>query len=111
MKILVFDDVLCRRQGEYTVPGLLIRFYEHADDAVAVVQREHPELVLMDYSMEEHRSGEEAVRALRAAFPRRTLSIVAISSDAASNDRMLDAGADDVVPKSHLRGYLSRLAK
>ncbi len=113
MKVIVFDDVLVRRAHEYEVPDLELKFYAHADEAVAVVQSERPDVVLMDYAMQARTSGEEAIRALRAAFPRGNggAKIVAISSDERSNERMLDAGADDAVPKSHVKGYLSRLAK
>jgi len=48
----------------------------------------------------------------RKAFPRGGgYKIVAISSDERSNERMLAAGADDAVPKTHVKGYLSRLSK
>lgn len=106
MRVVVFDDVLHGLQTAYAGMDAELRFYEHADDAVDVVQSERPDLVLMDYSMEEHRTGEEAISALRARWPRGRLRIVAISSDVLSNERMLAAGADDAVPKSHLRGYL-----
>ena len=112
MKVVVFDDVLIRRAREYEVPNVNLRFFAHADDAVAVVGRERPDVVLMDYAMDAHASGEDAIRALRAAFPRGAgARIVAISSDEHSNERMLAAGADDAVPKSHVKGYLSRLSK
>jgi CheY-like chemotaxis protein len=112
MKVLIFDDLLCRRPDEYTVPNLDVKLYPHADDAVAVVTRERPDVVLMDYAMDANASGEDAVRSLRAAFPRgRGAKIVAISSDERSNERMLAAGADDALPKTHVRGYLSRLAR
>lgn len=106
MRVVIFDDVLFGLQTEYAELEAELRFYEHADDAAEVVQRERPDLVLMDYAMEEHRTGEEAIAALRARWPQGRLRIVAISSDALSNERMLAAGADDAVPKSHLRGYL-----
>jgi CheY-like chemotaxis protein len=111
LKVIVFDDVLCRRAGEYEVPDLELQFYAHADDAVAVVTRERPDVVLMDYSMQAHASGEDAIVALRAAFPRGGAKIVAISSDERSNERMLAAGADDALPKTHVKGYLSRLSR
>lgn len=109
MKVIVFDDVLCTRAGDYAVADLAIAFHPHADDAVAIVAAERPDVVLMDYSMAEHQSGEEAVRALRAGHGR-DLRIVAISSDERSNERMLAAGADDALPKTHVKAYLSRLA-
>ena len=111
MKVIVFDDVLVRRAREYEVPNLELTFFAHADDAVEVVGRERPDVVLMDYAMDSHASGEDAIRALRAAYPRGGAKIVAISSDERSNERMLAAGADDAVPKSHVKGYLSRLSK
>ena len=111
MKVIVFDDVLVRRAREYELPSLDLKFFAHADDAVEVVGRERPDVVLMDYAMDSHASGEDAIRALRAAYPRGGAKIVAISSDERSNERMLAAGADDAVPKSHVKGYLSRLSK
>jgi CheY-like chemotaxis protein len=109
LKVIVFDDVLYRKRREYEVPSLDVQFYAHADDAVAVVGRERPDLILMDYAMQARASGEDAVRALRGAFPR--VRIVAISSDEHSNERMLAAGADDALPKTHVKGYLSRLGR
>jgi CheY-like chemotaxis protein len=112
MKVIVFDDVLVRRAREYEVPSLELKFFAHADDAVAIVGREKPDVVLMDYAMDDHASGEDAIVALRAAFPRGAgAKIVAISSDERSNERMLAVGADDAIPKTHVKGYLSRLAK
>jgi CheY-like chemotaxis protein len=112
LKVIVFDDVLCRRAAEYEVPDLDVQFHAHADDAVAVVMRERPDVVLMDYSMQARASGEDAIRALRAPFPTRDgVKIVAISSHERSNQRMLAAGADDALPKTHVKGYLSRLAR
>ncbi len=111
MKVIIFDDLLCRRAADYHVPELDLVFHPHADDAVAVVMREEPDLVLMDYAMQAEASGEEAIRALRSALPRGKTKIVAISSDERSNARMLAAGADDALPKTHVRGYLSRLAR
>src|SRR3954471_16165981 len=104
MRVLVFDDVLFTRQDDYAGMEVDLRFFEHADDAVTVVAAERPDLVLMDYAMEEHLTGEEAIAELRNHWPRGQLVIVGISSDAPSNERMVAAGADDAVPKTHLRG-------
>ena len=112
MRVVVFDDVLVRRADEYEVPNLDVKFFAHADDAVDVVGREKPDVVLMDYAMDGHSSGEDAIRALHKTFPRGGgYKIVAISSNERSNERMLAAGADDAVPKTHVKGYLSRLSK
>ena len=111
MRVIVFDDILFHRQAEFTEVDLDLRFYEHADNAVVVVAAERPDLVLMDYAMDAHASGEDAVRALRTRWPRGALTIVGISSDSSSNRRMVAMGADDAVPKSHLRGYLRALRR
>src|SRR5262245_40887089 len=111
MRVVVFDDVLFARQQEYASTDCELLFYEHADEAVRVVAGAEPDAVLMDYAMEEHLTGEEAISALRERWPRGRLHIVAISSDALSNDRMVAAGADDAVLKSHLRGYLKLMLR
>ena len=59
-----------------------------------------PDVVLMDYAMEEHLTGEEAIAALRERWPRGALRIVGISSDVLSNERLVAAGADDAVPRA-----------
>lgn len=109
MKVVIFDDLLFRSQARYSVPGLEIVFYEHADEVIEVAAREVPDLVCMDFSMEAARSGEEAVQLLRADPRFAALRIVAISADREHNQRLLRAGASDSVPKTHLRGYLRRL--
>lgn len=111
MRVVIFDDELSERQAAYRIAGIRLAFFPHADDAVAVTLRERPDVVLMDFTMHANRSGAEAIAALRAlqepATPR--LLLVAISNDEAANARMLEAGADDAVPKTHVRGYLEKL--
>jgi DNA-binding NarL/FixJ family response regulator len=111
MRVVVFDDILYSRQQDYAGMGVEFSFHEHADDAVGVVASVRPDLVLMDYAMEDHVTGEEAIQALRTRWPRGELVIIGISSDAHSNERMIAAGADDAVPKTHLRGYLRRVLR
>lgn len=120
LKVMLFDDELAQQPGPYRMSGLSLRCFAHADDAVQLVAAELPDVVLMDYSMGAMLSGAAAVAKLRALSlgqatsgpargTRRRLRIVAISSDPANNQRMLDAGADDAVPKSHVRAYLHKL--
>ena len=108
MKIVIFDDLLFCRQSEFQTTAVELRFFEHADE-VAEVARERPDLVLMDFVMGEHRNGAEAVKVLRAAGRRER--VIAISSDDESNRQMISVGADDSVPKTHVRGFLARLGK
>jgi len=53
----------------------------------------------------------QALQAASPEFEKLGAKLVAISSDERSNERMLAAGADDAVPKTHVKGYLSRLSK
>lgn len=112
MKVVLFDDELCQRQAFYRMPEMELRFYDDADDAVRVVRAERPDVVLMDFAMHAMQSGIDAIACLRkqeGARPARRLRIIAISNDAVANQRMLAAGADDAVPKTHVRSYLQRL--
>ena len=111
MKGIIFDDELAERPAPYRIPGMELSFFPHADNAVMVARRERPDVVLMDFAMHADRSGADAVTALRDLREREglPLHIVAISTDTESNQRMLDAGADDAVPKTHVRGYLEKL--
>jgi CheY-like chemotaxis protein len=110
MKAIIFDDELILRPAHYRIPGIELTLLPHADQAVAVARRERPDVVLMDFTMHAERSGAEAVAALCELRDRQGLDlfIVAISTDPAANQRMLDAGADDAVPKTHVRGYLEK---
>jgi hypothetical protein len=106
VRVVIFDDVLHARGERYQVGGLEVPVYPHADDAVALA--DGADLVCMDFSMgSTHLSGAEAIQALRdAGFEKR---IVGISSDGGSNREMLDAGADEAIPKMLLRTFLGKL--
>jgi CheY-like chemotaxis protein len=107
MKVIVFDDELRSRAAAYKVPEMTLLYYDHADDAAAIVAAERPDVVLMDYMMHAQLDGTQAIAALKKlGLP---LRIVAISADRARNQALLDAGADDAVPKTHIRGYLQKL--
>ena len=111
MKAIIFDDELHEKPAAYRVPGIELSFFPHADNAVAIAKRERPDVVLMDFTMHADHSGADAVSALRALREHESLQLylVAISTDVNSNQRMLAAGADDAVPKTHVRGYLEKL--
>lgn len=107
MKVIVFDDELSARAAAYKMPDLTLLCFDHADDAVEIVKAERPDVVLMDYNMNAQLDGVQAVAALkRLGLPVR---IVAISAERTRNLALLDAGADEAVPKTHIRGYLHKL--
>jgi CheY-like chemotaxis protein len=111
LRVAIFDDVIAARGEAFSIPGLAVEVYPHADDAdVLCTEGERPDVVFMDFEMgAERQSGAEAVAKLRAAgFSGR---IIAISSDPAANQAMRAAGADDALDKkAHLRSYLVHLA-
>jgi CheY-like chemotaxis protein len=124
MKVVIFDDELSKpgvmsahpgpvagKPSARQPPPIEIACWPHADESVAIVERERPDVVLMDYTMHAERSGAEAVAALHVLREHGgpQFLLVAISADEAANQRMLDAGADDAVPKTHVRGYLQKL--
>lgn len=111
LRVVIFDDVLHARQEQFHIPGLDVLVEGHADEAVAeCAGAAPPSVVFMDYAMgPDHVSGEEAIRAMRAAGFRGR--IVAMSSDPAANARMIDAGADEALArKAMLRSFLVALA-
>jgi CheY-like chemotaxis protein len=107
MKVIVFDDELRGRAAAYKLPELTLLHFENADDSVAIVLAERPDVVLMDYMMHAQLDGTQAITALKKlGLP---LRIIAISADRERNQALLEAGADDAVPKTHIRGYLQKL--
>jgi len=110
-RVVVFDDVLHARGERFpTIAGLAVEVHAHADEATELGLVDG-DVVCMDYEMgREHRNGEEAVVALRAAgFGGR---IVAMSSDPGCNLRMVAAGATEALPRKAMLGaFLVTLAQ
>src|SRR5512134_1314262 len=102
--VLVFDDDLIGNPDFLGVHAARFVYRSNADNAIDDVLEVTPELVLMDFSMGSPIDGATAVRSLRARFA--TLPIVAISSDSRRNRVMIEAGADDGVPKMALAEQL-----
>jgi DNA-binding NarL/FixJ family response regulator len=112
LKVAIFDDVLAARREVFHIPGLDVAVYGDADDVRAILAGDDaPQVVCMDYAMgAAHASGEDAIRAVRAAGYRG--KIVAMSSDPAANARMIQAGANEHLPqKAMLRSYLVALGQ
>ena len=112
LRVAIFDDVLAARGEVFHIPGLEVTVYADADDVEAVVRATPPpDVVCMDFAMgTAHMGGAEAVRVARGAGYHGR--IVAMSSDDAANQQMIDAGADEALPrKAVLRSFLVSLGK
>jgi len=73
---------------------------ESAEEALALVAREHPSLILMDIHLP-GMDGIEALRRLRSDAATRAIPVIAVTASAMTHDRqtILAAGFDGYQPK------------
>jgi two-component system, cell cycle response regulator DivK len=98
-KILYVEDnednvyMLVRRLKRH---GFEVLVATDGEQGVAIAQREHPDLIVMDLNMPVL-DGWEATRRLKGAPETAAIPIIALSAHAMSGDRerALDAGCDD----------------
>jgi len=109
-RAVVFDDLLAAGAPGELPEGARVVVVDRAEDAVAVVLRERPHVVLMDFEMNGETLGDEAIRDLRVAFPGTRLRILAISASSHGNARMLVAGADGTLSKGRVWTWLREQA-
>jgi len=102
-RVLVVDDVranleLLRRL--LMADGFEVSVARDGDEALTVVAREHPDLILMDVMMP-RRNGLETCRQLKADPSTRLTPVVLVtaSHDSADKLRGIEAGADDFLTK------------
>ena len=83
-----------------TRDGYLLEFADDGRTALDLVERDHPDLVLMDVMMP-HVNGFEACQALKRNPATRLVPVVLVTALQNSEDRIrgLDAGADDFISK------------
>ncbi|MEU9046744.1 MULTISPECIES: response regulator transcription factor [unclassified Kitasatospora] len=102
-RVLVADDQTVVREGIVMLLGLLpgievVGAAGDGEEAVALVERHHPDVVLMDLRMPRC-DGVEATRRIRAAHPETEVVILTTYADDDSLFPALQAGA---------RGYLTK---
>ncbi|MBF0582595.1 MAG: response regulator, partial [Magnetococcales bacterium] len=102
-RVLLVDDQLINQQIAYellTQVGLQVNCANNGAEAVAQVQQESYDLVLMDIQMPVM-DGLEATAAIRRLGPHQTVPIVAMTAHAMRGDRerSLAAGMNDHLPK------------
>src|SRR5262245_64401437 len=102
-RVIVVDDepanvrLLTRQLAR---DGHVVLAATNGDEALALIAREQPDLVLMDVMMP-RRDGYETCRALKENASTRLIPIVLVTalSDSADKVRGLEAGADDFLTK------------
>ncbi|MFH9349879.1 response regulator [Kitasatospora sp. NPDC017646] len=102
-RVLVADDQTVVREGIVMLLGLLpgievVGAAADGEEAVALVERHHPDVVLMDLRMPRV-DGVEATRRIRAAHPQTEVVVLTTYADDESLFPALQAGA---------RGYLTK---
>ena len=102
-RVLVVEDIDMNRKIVRIV--LKAKGYEvleatHAEDALAILQAETPDLILMDIALP-GMSGEDLTRQIKANPKWRHVPIIALTAVAMKGDRerILDAGCDDYLSK------------
>ena len=110
MLILVVDDEPRARRSLKALlvtwdPLNEVREARNGEEAIQIVEREAPSLVLMDVRMPKM-DGLEATRILKSRFPR--LKIILLSMYPNSREEALDAGAGAFVSKSDPPDVLRR---
>jgi two-component system, cell cycle response regulator DivK len=103
-------DMLSRR---LTRKGYEVLIAVNGEEAVELVKKEQPALVLMDISLP-LMDGFEATRRLKSADATKNIPIVALTAHAMSGDRekAIDAGCDDYdVKPVELTRLLSKIEK
>jgi len=91
--------------------GFEVRATLQAQDALAAVAREQPDVVLMDVRMPRH-SGFELCQALKRNVTTKLIPVVLMTASADRTDRLaaIEAGADDFVTKPlHVEELRARL--
>ncbi len=103
LRVVVVDDQTVVREGLVTILGLLtdvevVAAGTNGDEAVALVEHHHPDVVLMDLRMPRC-DGVEATRRIRADHPGTEVVVLTTYEDDESIVAALQAGA---------RGYLTK---
>ncbi len=100
--VIVEDDESIRMLLEVALSsnGYLVRGFENAAQALEHMQREKPDVVLMDIMLD-GMQGIEATRLLRATPELKGLAVIMLTARDTELDKIigLDAGADDYVTK------------
>ncbi len=107
--LIVDDNDQARDVAEYTLQERYrVVFADDGDEALAAVERERPDAVLLDIHLGQSITGEDVMRKLRQTPAFTDLPIVAVTAYAlpGDRDRFLAAGFDAYVTKPYTRDHL-----
>ena len=112
VRVVVADDQRVVREGLVTVLGVLadvevVGAAANGEEAVALVERYRPQVVLMDLRMP-RLDGVEATRRIRAAHPSTAVVVLTTYADDRSILAALDAGACGYLTKDATRDDIRR---
>lgn len=102
--VLVIDDVLINRKlfsSLLTRYGYDIEVAKNVDDALELIQRKHPDIILTDIHLgEEKMNALEFVQHLKGNTATQNIPVIAITSqqDEYDKQKALDAGCDRYYP-------------
>lgn len=112
LRLLVYGlDFDAHRPDEADLEGVDLQVRGSADDIVADVARELPDLVLCDYRLEGKLSGLEAVLALRGGREQLPVPLLSITGNPSDAEGMKAAGAAWGLPHAWLKDSLTRLLR
>lgn len=108
LKLLIVDDEkgLCEFLKNFFAPkGYDVFIALSGQDAVSIVKKENPELVLLDINMPDM-SGLEVLRLVKKTSPKTKVIMVTGVDDADTREKSLAFGADEFVKKPFTTNYL-----
>ena len=108
IKLLLADDEkgLCEFLEKFFKPrGYEVLIANNGQDALSIVKKEKPELVLLDVNMPGI-DGLEVLRNIKNAYPQIKVIMVTVSDDADTRQKAKVLGADEFVKKPFTTDYL-----
>jgi len=108
IKLLVVDDEkgLCEDLRDFFKPlGYSVFIATNGEDALSIVNKESPELVLLDINMP-GMDGLEVLRRIKNVLPKTKVIMITISDDADTRQKAQSLGADEFVKKPFTMDYL-----
>jgi len=108
IKLLLVDDEkgLCEYLKDFFSPrGYNVLVSPNGQDAIEVVKKEKPELVLLDINMP-GMDGLEVLRRVKKMSPQTKVIMVTISDDADTRQKAQNLGADEFIKKPFTTDYL-----